>query len=260
MSFTLSGVLKTRPKPTFKFGDNKIMNHAARIIEFCRKNRVSTTEVADSLGKAGVFPRVLPVTSNLYRVGPVRCIFTANNSNWDVHEQIRHVRQGEVVIIFAHACDSDRAIIGDLISKYTLLYRGAAAIVVQGPVRDVAALRREGYAVWSDGVSPLGCFNSPVEPYPAHLEAEKRTSYEGAVAICDDGGVTVIPAHLLNSEMLQRLQRIEMQEDVWFFCLDTLKWDTKKIVCEKAYLNETELLSRVHVEYLQELNKPLDGK
>ena len=51
--------------------------------------------------------------------------------------------------------------------------------------------------------------------------------------------------------MLARLNHIEMQEDIWFFCLDTLKWDTKKIVCEKAYLKETNLLSSVHLENLK---------
>ena len=51
-----------------------------------------------------------------------------------------------------------------------------------------------------------------------------------------------------------------MQEDIWFFCLDTLKWDTKKIVCDKAYLTEQGLLSSIHIEQLKELEKPLDSK
>ena len=236
------------------------MTHIVEIMDFCKKNRVSTTEVADALGKSGAFPKVFPINSNLYRVGPVRCVFTANNSNLEVHEQIRHVQEGDIVIIFTYNCDSNRAIIGDLISKYVLLYRGAAAIIVQGPVRDVAALRREGYALWAEGVSPLGCFNTPAEPYPPKLEAEMRSRYEGGLAVCDDGGVTTISSGQLNQDMLQRLNRIEMQEDIWFFCLDTLKWDTKKIVCEKAYLKETDLLSSVHVQQLKELNRPLDNK
>jgi hypothetical protein len=64
------------------------MNYAQKIMDFCRKNRVSTTEVADALGKTGVFPRVLPVSHDQYRVGQVRCIFTANGSNYAVHEQV----------------------------------------------------------------------------------------------------------------------------------------------------------------------------
>jgi regulator of RNase E activity RraA len=233
------------------------MNYTDAILDYCRKNRVSTTEVADALGKSGVFPRVLPVNPNQYRIGTVRCVFTANNSNFAVHEQIRHVQDGEVVIIFTHQCE-ERAIIGDLISKYLLLYRGAAAVVVQGRLRDVASLRREGFALWSEGVSPLGCYNIPADPYPPDLEKEMRELYEGGVAVCDDGGVTVIARKLLTENMLKRLQRIEMQEDIWFYCLDTLKWDTKKIVCDKAYLTETDLLSSVHVEQLKELARPLD--
>ncbi len=234
------------------------MNYSEKIIDFCRKNRVSTTEVADALGKSGVFPKVLPISPSLYKVGAIRCVFAANNSNWDVHEQVRQVREGDVVLILTYCCEPDRAIIGDIISKYVLLYRGAAAIIVQGPVRDVAALRREGYALWSIGVSPLGCFNKPVESYPLKLEAEMRAKYEGGLAICDDGGVTIIESSLLNEDTLQRLNRIEMQEDIWFYCLDTLKWDTKKIVCDKAYLSETDLLSKVHMQQLMELKKSLD--
>ena len=235
------------------------MNYADQIIDFCISNRVSTTEVADALGKAGVLPGILPINDKKFCVGRVRAVFTANESNYSVHEQIRDVQKGEVVIIFTHNC-KNRAIIGDLISKYVLLYKGAVAVVVQGLVRDAARLRREGYAVWSEGVSPLGCFNVPADPFPADLKDQIKISYEGGIAVCDDGGVTVIPQSSLNEDMLNRLHRIEMQEDIWFFCLDTLKWDTKKIVCDKAYLTEQGLLSSIHIEQLKSLNEPLDNK
>jgi 4-hydroxy-4-methyl-2-oxoglutarate aldolase len=234
------------------------MDYSQKILEFCISNRVSTTEVADALSKSGVLPKVVPITQGQFRVGRVRTIFAANQSNYAVHDQIREVQNGEVVIIFAHDCD-DRAIIGDLISKYILLYRGAAAVVVQGLVRDAACLRREGYAVWSEGVTPLGCYNVPADEFPEAKKQQIKKMYEGGIAVCDDGGVTVIAKELLNEEMLSRLNRIEMQEDIWFFCLDTLKWDTKKIVCDKAYLTEQDLLSSIHVEQLKDLNKPLDN-
>lgn len=233
------------------------MSIGEEIVDFCVSNRVSTTEVADALGKAGVVPNVVPINQGQYRVGRVRTIFTAHNSNYAVHEQIKAVEKNEVVFILAHDCEG-RSLIGDLMSKYLLLYRGAAAIVVQGLVRDAARLRREGSAVWSKGVSPLGCFNTPAEAYPAELEAEMRKKYNRGIAVCDDGGVTIIPEEKIDEEMLTNLKKIEMQEDIWYFCLDTLKWDTKKIVCDKAYLTEVELLSEVHINQLRELRKPLD--
>lgn len=235
------------------------MNISDSILNFITDNRVSTTELADALGKTGVIPKVFPINDGVHVVGKVRCIFTANGSNFPVHEQVREVQKGEIVVVFTHNCEG-RAILGDLIAKYVLLYKGASAIVVDGMVRDVAALKREKFRVWSSGSSPIGCFNTQVEAFPAILEAELRARFEGAIAVCDDGGVVVIEKQIIGEEILERLHRIEMQEDIWFFCLDTLKWDTKKIVCDKAYLEETELLSSVHLEKLVELNKPLDIK
>jgi regulator of RNase E activity RraA len=236
------------------------MQITTEIIKFCRDNRVSTTEVADALGKSGVLDGLKPLTENTHAVGPIRNVFTAFNSNWDVHDQVQDVKPGEVVIIHTHGFDSNRAVIGDLVSKYVLLYRGAAAIVVLGSVRDVAAIRRERYPVWALGCSPLGSYNTPERSFPKDIEQEIRSRLESGIAVCDDGGVTVIERSLVTKGTLTRLHRIEVQEDIWFYCLDTLKWTTKKIVCDKAYLKETDLLSKVHLEQLNELNLPLDRK
>lgn len=235
------------------------MNYEDKIIEFCKKNRVSTTEVADALGKSGVLEGPKPLNENFYKVGKVRTIFTANNSNFSVHEQIIDVEEGDVVIIFAHNCN-ERAIIGDLIAKFLTLYKGAAALVVVGNVRDVSALKREKFPIWSTGFSPLGCYNTPAEGFPKTLESELREKYNGGVAICDDGGVAVISKKLLNKNVLERLHRIEMQEDIWFYCLDTLKWDTKKIVCDKDYLNNHKLFSDIQIEKIKDIQEPLDEK
>lgn len=235
---------------------DRVMCIAGEIIDYCTENRVSSTEVADAMGKNGVFPKVGPINRSKYRVGPVKVVFAANNSNYSLHEQIRDVKKGEVVIVFAYKCD-ERALLGDLISKYTLLYKGAAAIVVQGMVRDAASLYREDYALWAEGVTPLGCFNEEADPYPSEMERHIRDNYEAGIAICDDGGVTVIPPNMLDESMLTRLKRVELQEDIWFFCLDTLKWDTKEIVCDKAYLTDQQVLSKRHIEQLKDLSTEL---
>lgn len=235
------------------------MDYKKEIIDFCRLNRVSTTEVADALGKKGVLSGVSPINLGKFCVGPVRIIIAADNSNYLIHEQVRDVRSGEVVIIFAHSCEG-RALIGDLISKYVLLYRDASCIVVKGMVRDAARLRRESYSIWAEGVTPLGCFNMPGKEPPADFVREVEDDYAGGVAICDDGGVTIIREDLLNASTLERLQNIEVQEDIWFYCLDTLKWDTKKIVCDKDYLKEQGFFSKVHVEQMRSLPESLDPK
>lgn len=214
------------------------------IIEYVKLNRMSTTEVADALGKKGVMHGVNAMLNDIHRVGTVRTVFCANNSNYYVHEQIRDVEKDEIVIIYTHNCEN-RAIIGDIISKFILLYKGANAIVVDGLVRDAARLRRERYAVWSTGITPLGCFNEATEAFPAQEEKAIREAVHGGIAVCDDGGVVVIPRDNVNEEMLERLREIERQEDIWNYCLNTLKWDTKRIICDKDYFNTTEDIPEV---------------
>ena len=69
------------------------------------------------------------------------------------------------------------------------------------------------------------------------VELEKK--YSGGIAICDSSGVIVIQQKNFNQKMIDNLLLIKDQEKIWFYCMDQLGWDTKKIVCEKAYLNES---------------------
>jgi 4-hydroxy-4-methyl-2-oxoglutarate aldolase len=230
---------------------------AQRIIETIKLNRISTTEVADALGKRHVMQGLLPVTHDLHCVGPVRPIFTAYNSNYGIHDQVRAVEPDEVVVVYTHQCEG-RAILGDLVAKFVTLYRRAAAIAVDGLVRDAARLRRERYPVWSTGVTPLGCYNVEGETFPRDIEAEIRSGVEGGIAVCDDGGVVVIPAAEANEATLEKLNKIELQEDIWYYCLNVLKWDTKRIVVDRDYLKEPGLLPAAYAEAVKSLERRLD--
>lgn len=210
---------------------------ANRIIKQIKTNRISTTEVADCLGKSGLFAGAKSILPGNYRVGPVRWIYACNESNWAVHEMAREVCPGEVVMIEGFRCE-DRAIIGELVSKYILLYRQAEAIITNENMRDANSLLKERFSIWCRGFSPIGCFN---REEGAHLDEETYREhyekYQGSIAVCDDSGVVLIPKELQTEEFYQKLVDIENQEDTWFDCLDRRKWDTFDIVCLKKYLN-----------------------
>lgn len=207
-----------------------------RAVDYIRKNRVSTTEVADCLGKSGAVPNVTAINRGHFRVGPVFWAYACDESNWPVHEQIQDVNEGDVVLVEAFDC-GERAIFGDLVSKYLLLYKQAEAVVVMGRLRDTSRLMKEYYAIWCDGYSPVGCFNRDpdVRPDP-ELERSRRAEYDGAIAVCDDAGVVVVRKEQLTEEFLRSLEHIEEQEDIWYECIDRRKWSTYETVCLKKYL------------------------
>lgn len=209
------------------------------MIDFIRRNRVSTTEVADCLGKAGAIEGVGAVNRGHFCVGPVRYIYGHSESNWPIHEQARDVCEGEVVIMDGIQVNG-RALVGELVSKFILLYKGAAGLVMLGRARDANDLIKQNYAVWCMGFTPVGCFNTNV-PLTPEVQAEverKKQMYDGAIAVCDDTGVVIIPKENVTREFCEKLYHIEEQEDIWFDCIDHRKWDTYDTVCLKRYLQE----------------------
>ena len=177
-----------------------------KIIDYIRRNRVCTTEVADCLGKTGVLENVMPINRGHFKVGNVKWVYADH---------------------------------GELVSKYILLYRQANAIISNAKFRDAAALIRENYPIWSTGFTPVGCFNKePKEPVDPAWLALHRSMYDGAIAVCDDCGVVIIPKECHTEEFYQKLVAIEEQEDTWFDRLDHYKDNTFDIVCLKTYLKE----------------------
>lgn len=208
-----------------------------KIIKYIKVNRVSTTEVADCLGKKGVLPDVMPINKQIFAVGEVFWTYAYNESNWDIHEQIRNVPEGSVVFIEPFNC-GERALVGELVSKFVLLYKMANAIVTTGKMRDAHKLVKDRYPIWCKGVSPIGCFNTKnEEPFSKDILEDRRKKYDGAIAVCDDSGVVIIPPESVTEEFYKKLEFIEEQEDVWFECIDKRKWDTFDTVCLKKYKN-----------------------
>lgn len=215
----------------------------SKIIDAIIRNRISATEVSDALGKAGVVDGPRALIQERFVCGEVRYIYGHSESNWSLHEQGKDVPDGGILFVDAFDCN-DRALFGDIVAKYFILYKQVQGLVVNGFVRDMHILVKQGYPIWARGVTPLGCRNKEVAPTASVLERaeQARAAYEGGVAVADDTGITVIPRDRLSEDTLKRLNFIELQEDIWYYCIDTLKWSTYDTICKKRYLENPDVL------------------
>lgn len=213
-----------------------------KIVDFLVHNRVSTTEVADVLGKTGALKGIHAVNRGHYRAGVIKYVYAYDESNWPVHEQIENIEEDRIIYVDSFNC-GDRAIFGELVSKYLLLYRQSRALVVQGNVRDTAELYRENYPIWCKGFNPIGCFNrKPEKGLIDDSYIEHKKFFDGSIAVCDDCGVVVISKDKIDEELLDKLKNIENQEDMWFDRLNHFKESTFKIVCHQSYLADKEYM------------------
>lgn len=219
-------------------------NISMEIIDYLVRNKVSTTEVADALGKQGNLFGIMPVNRGQYRVGIIKWVYAFKESNWSVHEQIQGIEEKSIVMVEAFEC-GERAVFGELVSKYLLLYRQCQAAVVCGNVRDAAALIKNNYAIWCKGFNPVGCFNKELDTEPdKELLRLHKEKYDGAIAVCDDCGVVIIPKEKFHENFLWELHNIEDQEDIWFERLDHYKENTYEIVCKKKYKEDKAYMNR----------------
>lgn len=214
------------------------MDLKTQIIRKIEENKISSTEIADVLGKKGLVKGPKILNRGMHKVGEVAFVFAYNESNWEVHEQLHDLEEGKIVYVHPIEC-GDKAIIGDLVSKYIMLYKRSIAIVCNGNMRDAHTLVKEKYPIWCAGVSPIGCNNLKNSSLPDRGILKGLIDYyHGSIMVCDDSGVVMIEKEHINEEFLKKLDFIELQEDIWFLCMDTHRLSTYEIVCKKVYLDE----------------------
>lgn len=207
------------------------------IIEYIEVNRVSTTEVADVLGKTGELdPQVRSITPRARAVGRLFYAPSFNESNWYTHYFLQNAPKNSIVYVEGVNC-SNRAIFGSLVAKYALLYKQAKAIIVSGNIRDVHTLVKEQYPIWCWGTTPIGCYNKDTGIDEEYYDNRVK-EFDGAILVADDSGVIVVKKEQLTKDFLEGLQKIEEQEDIWFNCIDRLKYSTFETVCLRKYENE----------------------
>lgn len=212
---------------------------AAQIIDYIKINRVSTTELADALGKTGeINPLIKPVSKKMRCVGMVYYVPAINESNWYTHYYLQNVPKNAVVFVEGINCNN-KAIFGSLVAKYACLYKQVSGMVVSGYIRDIQEIIKQDYPVWALGSTPIGCFNVD-NGIDEELIRKQQEKYNNGIILADDGGVIFVEKNKITKELLENIDRIEKQEDIWFDCIDRLKYSTFETVCLKKYLQKEE--------------------
>ena len=136
----------------------------------------------------GSFVRVVPGSR---AAGPARTALCGAADNLAAHRALERVEPGDVLVL---AVTEPRpvALIGDLIAMQAKAH-GAAAILVDGPVRDVDELVELGIPVWARSISAAG----PAKQVPGELDVPVEFGgvriAPGDVVILDGDGVVVVP-------------------------------------------------------------------
>ena len=109
----------------------------------------------DSMNRQNVMAgRISPLSNGMPLVGQARTVSVVAGDNAALHEVIKHLRPGEILVIDA-ANYPDRAVWGGILNTRAMKQK-IGGVVLDGAARDAADMRAMGLPVYLSALSPAG--------------------------------------------------------------------------------------------------------
>jgi 4-hydroxy-4-methyl-2-oxoglutarate aldolase len=127
-----------------------------------------------------------------YLSGPALTCACAPEDNLAVHVALYQATPGTVLV-----CDgagtTRRALFGELMAT-DALNQSLAGLIVQGPIRDIAALDELGFPIWSTGIAPGQAAKDSIVSVGAPVVVGNVLVATGDQIVADRDGIVVVPA------------------------------------------------------------------
>ena len=135
--------------------------------------------------------RLRPMHAGGIMAGPALTVKTRPGDNLMVHKALDLAEAGDVVVVDAGG-DLTNAITGELMIAQ-MVKRGLGGIVINGAIRDSAAIRTGGYPVFAAGVTHRGPYKDGPGEINVPVAIDGMVIAPGDLVIGDDDGLLCVP-------------------------------------------------------------------
>ena len=142
----------------------------------------------------GMHPRIKlqSAPKNPINVGRALTIKTRSGDNLMLHKALNMAKPGDVIILSNDGGESYRSLIGEIMFTY-LASRGAAGIIIDGPIRDIDAVRKMEMPIYATGTNPAGPYKEGPGEINVPISCGGISINPGDIIVMDEDGVIVIP-------------------------------------------------------------------
>jgi regulator of RNase E activity RraA len=172
----------------------------------------STATISDCLDRLNVMDARIQRLAGVRFQAPAFTVRTIAGESATVHRALTEAPAGSAVVVDG-AGYVDRAIWGDILTL-AALKRGVVAVVIDGAVRDIEAIRASGLSVFARGTSPAGPHKGWRGDWGSAISCGGVVVTPGDLVAGDDDGVVVIPAARIDDVRRALASRLE-KEDEW---------------------------------------------
>lgn len=178
-------------------------------LEQALKLGTSTLYEASGIPTSAVDSQIRPVWTGAAVAGPAYPLECAPGDNLAIHVAMEQVPEGSVLVVST----------GGLVAGYwgevltvAAEAAGVAGLVIDGGVRDIAALRSRRFPVFTRGVSVHGTLKASVPSVGQPLSFTGTPVAAGDLVVADDDGVVIIPAAYAEATLTQGQARADKED------------------------------------------------
>lgn len=135
--------------------------------------------------------RLRPMHAGGGMAGPALTVKTAPGDNLMIHKAIGLAQPGDIIVVDAGG-DLTNAVIGEMMLA-SMLRAKVGGIVIDGAVRDAAALRAQGMPVYAAGVTHRGPYKNGPGEINGPIALDGMVVAPGDLVLGDDDGVLCVP-------------------------------------------------------------------
>ncbi len=176
------------------------------------RSNLTSSQISDALknvtGKPGVMQEIKPLSDHMV-IGKAITVKTETDDWGTSVKAIDAAKRGEILVIKVEG--DDQAVWGELTSK-TAQEKGIIAIIIDGAVRDIGAIKNSGFPVFSKKIVPNAGSPKAQGEINIPIECGNVTVNPGDIIAGDECGVVVIPYEKLG-EVIEEAFNIKKKED-----------------------------------------------
>lgn len=151
---------------------------------------VATSIISDNMARLPGATGILPYHKGGQLIGTALTVKTRNGDNLAIHAALKVARRGDVIVVDGGG-DISQALIGEIILTHAESI-GVAGFVIDGAIRDVAAIRASELPCYARGITHKGPYKNGPGSINVPVSIGGLVVHPGDLVVGDEDGIVAL--------------------------------------------------------------------
>jgi 4-hydroxy-4-methyl-2-oxoglutarate aldolase len=167
-----------------------------------------TATLHESGAKAVMSPEIRMLSGDRCVAGPAFTVMCHPGDNLMIHVGVARAKPGDVFVVQCH--DPNYGVWGEVLSVAAMA-RGIAALVLDGSVRDLAAIRKLAFPVFARGTCLRGTVKASIGTVDMPISCGGQPIWPGDLVVADESGIVIMPPSEVEQILVKGEERVRKE-------------------------------------------------